>query len=114
MIGVLFVAWLLLFQNQQPTKITSVVTKESTPNTPDSIGETDVHDHDVVTCVSADDEKGADKGVCYLNLPSGRTALAPRKSTEMRGSGHLKLTCGHKGERLCHVIVIQGFPKSPQ
>jgi hypothetical protein len=103
---------LLLGQSQAPTKIVaSVITRQGVPNTPDSIGETNVQDQDVVTCVNADDEKGAGKGVCYLGLPSGRTTLEFKKSAYMRGSGHLKLTCGRKGERQCHIIVIQGFPK---
>jgi hypothetical protein len=105
------VALTLLLPGEQPTKITPVVTKEGVPNTPDSIGETDVHDQDVVTCASADDEKGSGKGVCYLNLPSGRTTLDPKKSVYMGGAGHLKLTCGRKGERQCRILVIQGFPK---
>jgi hypothetical protein len=76
----------ILFQSQQPPKITaSVVTKEGVPSTPDSIGETDVSDHDVVTCTSTDDEKETGKGVCYLNLPSGRTTLEARKSVNMGG-----------------------------
>ena len=106
------IALLLLFQSQEPTKIVaSVLTKQGVSNTPDSIGETNVQDQDVVSCVNADDEKGEGKGVCYLDLPSGRTKLELRKSLHMRGSGHLKLTCGKKGERQCHIIVIRGFPK---
>ena len=100
-----------LFFGQQPTKITSVFTKEGVSNVPDSIGEIDVHDQDVVACANADDQNGSDKGVCYLDLPSGRNTLGPKKSVYMSGAGHLVLHCGKKGERACHIVVIQGFPK---
>jgi len=57
------IALLLLFQSQEPTKIVaSVTTKQGVPNTRDSIGETNVQDQDVVSCVNADDEEGDGKG----------------------------------------------------
>jgi hypothetical protein len=110
----LLIALVLISAGEQPTKITPIATKQGVPNTPDSIGETDVHNQDVVTCTIADDENGPGKGVCYLNLPSGRSTLNFRKSVSMDGTGHLKLTCGEKGERHCQIIVIQGFPRPPK
>ena len=96
---------------EQAPKITSIVTKQGNPAAADSIAEAEVHDSDVVTCASADDESGTDAGVCHLELPSGHTTMKPKQSVTLRGSGHLKLTCGKKGQRVCHALIVTGYPK---